>query len=305
MSLFSKKPKDPLFRYQDPTGEFDNRQLTRGLWFAKHREQLRKALIITAIIWCVLSVGGSVVLWIKYVSYDLWIDNAALIRQTQEFTNFTEVQEQYRALPLQFAPSQVFQSNSNRYDFVTPVKNDNERFLARVFYHYEYAGGETPAQTILLLPSSEAVLIALGQETGSGFPSQARLVIDDIRWKRINPHVIADIEQYTKDHLMIPMSDFVFQPEQIAQGLFHSEVSFTITNNTAYSYWEMPIQVVLFRGQNMVGVLYTLLPEFLSGEQRRIELFTPAPLSSVDSIELHPIINIFDPSVYIDVGTNI
>lgn len=303
MSIFFKKSANKLSRYQDPTGEFGNSELKKAFWFAKYRIQLRKAFIGCLIFWCVVTVGTSLVLWGKYFAYDLWRDNANLASQSQEFVNFAAIQEQYRARPIQFGQSLIFQSNTNRYDFVTPVNNPNERFIARVFYHYEYAGGKTPQQTLLLLPLIQTPMVVLGHETQSGFPSRATLVVDEIRWKRVNAHAIPDIQEYMTSRLLFPVSDVGFEPQNTAEGLLSSQVSFTISNDSVYHYWDVPLHVELLRSGQLVGVLSTSLTQFRAGDVRRIELFTTATLPFVDDVRVSPIINIFDPASYIDVGS--
>lgn len=301
MGLLNKKPSK-LSKYQDPTGEFDNTQLKQAAWFAAHRLQLRKALIVFLSVWCGLTVGISLILWMKYFAYDVWQDNDRLAAQTAEFQNFTLTQSQYRARPLDIGGTRVYQSNTNKYDFVTPVSNPNERFLVRVNYHFEFGGTSTTAQTMVLLPGQRVPATALGVNTERGFPSQVRFVIDDRIWKRVSAHAIPEIEEFMSERRNFVVSDIAYEPDNEAEGRFANQVSFIITNESVYNYWDVPLYIELLRGSETVGILFTSLAQFRAGEIREVDLRYVGDLPFVDSLRVSPVLNIFDPNAYMDVS---
>jgi len=76
-------------------------------------------------------------------------------------------------------------------------------------------------------------------------------------------------------------------------------LEFKITNQTAYAYYEAPLQILLYSGSELVGVQTYSVNNFLAGEKRNVNLSWPGGLQTVSRTEVKPNINILDDDVYL------
>ena len=142
----------------------------------------------------------------------------------------------------------------------------------------------------------------LGVQSEVGFPRQARLVIEDIQYKRINAHSIADPQEFIDTRLTLMVSGTTYIAKNEAEGVASNGVSFSVENNTVFSYWELPMYIELLRGGQTVGVTYTNVRDFRARTSREVELFFVQSLPFIDSIRIYPLVNVFDPTVFQDPG---
>ncbi|PIR74278.1 MAG: hypothetical protein COU35_03225 [Candidatus Magasanikbacteria bacterium CG10_big_fil_rev_8_21_14_0_10_47_10] len=296
--MFGKKQEDKLKKYQDTSGSLSSKGLERGIWFVRHKLQLRKIIVIILSSWGAITVGIGLIIWGKYIAYDYWQDRALYRSQVLEFPNYESRQNMYEARPLIFGQPQVYQGSRNTYDLVTPVSNPNPMFVAHIHYEYQFATGRTPAQTVTILPGTESYAPLLGFENES-FPARAQLVVDDIVWERLDTHVIADPASFREERLAFEPENLAFTQSQDGIG---STLTFDLTNNSVYSYWQADFLVLLYRGNDVVGVVHMSEPTFRGGERRSVDYRLYQDVGGVSRIELIPLINIFDSHSYLPVG---
>jgi hypothetical protein len=297
----SKKEPSKLSQYQDPTGEFRNREFQLGFWYVKHKLLLRNIFIGVLTTWSVITIGIGLFVWGQYLFVGYWDDEDLLIEHITTFQNYSAVQPLYEARSLEFDSSKIFKSAEGRYDFFTPATNPNNNFLAHVDFHYVYGQVDTAVETLTLLPLSTQGLIVYGHESGQ-YPAQARMVIDAIRWERIDPHMIVDAGAYMQERVLFSIDNFSFTRPDTAGGSFTNELSFDIRNDSVYSFWEPTFQVLLKRGASVVGVIPFSEKEFRAGQSRTVKIYTFADVTKVDNIDVIPTVNVFERDVYIAVG---
>ncbi|PIT86494.1 MAG: hypothetical protein COU33_02845 [Candidatus Magasanikbacteria bacterium CG10_big_fil_rev_8_21_14_0_10_43_6] len=296
-----KKEVSKLAQYDDPSGDFVNRDFRAGLWYVQHKLLLRKIVIGILSTWSTITIGIGLFVWAQYLFVGYWDDEDLLATHINTFQNYRAIQPAYEAVSLSYDTSKIFKSAEGRYDLYTPVTNPNRNFLAHVDFHYVFGQTDTPVQTTTLLPQSTQALIQFGFESDL-YPAQARMIVDDIRWQRIDPHAIADIGGYMSERLLFSVEDFSFTRPGEAEGILTNEVAFTLVNNSVYNFWEPTFAALLKRGQSVVGVLPISEKEFRRGESRSVNIYTFAEVTQVDSIELIPLFNLFDRQEYIDIG---
>jgi hypothetical protein len=296
----SKEPSK-LSQYVDPSGDFSTKEFTLGYWYVQHKLLLRKIFIWILLSWSIITIGIGLIVWGHYLFVGYWEDEQLLASHIGTFQNYSAIQPAYEAQPLSYDQSRLFKSADGRYDFFTLVRNPNEDFVAYVTFHYVYANVETARQTQAVLPRLEQGLVVYGHETLS-YPAQAQLIIDEIRWQRINPHVVFDPSSYMAERLRFRVSDFEFIRPGGEEPTLTNALSFGLHNESVYSYWDASFHVLLKRGEAIVGVIPLSETQFRAGESRDVDIFTFAELTQVDSIEVLPTINVFDTSAFISVG---
>jgi len=132
-------------------------------------------------------------------------------------------------------------------------------------------------------------------------PRQARLEVNNLHWKKINAHEIADYDAWKMERLNIVFEEVKFLPAVIRDKFTISRASFSAKNLTAYSFWDAGVYVFLYRGSALASVNYISLEEFISGQTRPVQVSWFEPLSSITQVKVIPEINIFDKKAYMPV----
>lgn len=297
----SKKEVSPLSQYIDPSGDLSTSDFKRGYWYVTHKLLLRKIVIGLLLVWSSVTIGIGLFVWGQYLFVGYWADEDLLISESMTFQNYAALQPLYEAQPLSFEQSRLFQAADGKYDFVTMVYNPNEKWVGTVTFHYVYADVITPSEQQTVLPGATQALIIYGHETPT-YPSDARLIIDDIAWQRVDPHIVKDPGAYMDERLRFRVDEFTFTRPGGEVSVLTNALDFTLTNTSVYSYWDASFHLLLQRGDILVGVIPLSELQFRAGDVRDVNIFTFADLNQVDSIEVLPRMNVFDPSVFMPAG---
>lgn len=291
------KEKNNLSRYVDTTGELSSTQLKISSWYLRHKILLQQIGFGMLVGFCVAIGSFSLFSWGKYFFVDYWQDKKLLTGQTQEFQNYAQLQNLYKAKDIQVLEVQYYGSALNRYDFFATAVNPNERWIANVDYHFVYSGGETKVYRSTLLPGSKRPLAAFGQEIES-YPGEARFVLDHVTWETIDPHKIFNVGAYLKERLMFNFDNFVFSPPS-KTGASVPAFSFDLYNDSAYSFWEAVFYVELLNDNQTVGYIYLSVPNLMSLEKRTVNLRYFGDNLTVTDVKLIPVVNVFDQNIFI------
>jgi len=293
-----KKPQDKLSQYIDPTGEFTNRKLKISEWYVRHKILLRKILILLLSVWSVVTIGTGLFVFGEYLIFG-YTDREVMIEEmSKSYINFNQIKTRYQPKELTVGKPVSFSSTEGRYNFMVEVTNPNDRWIADVKYSFAYGSGETKHAMMSIFPMQELPLVVLGHEEATR-PRNIHFTLHDVTWKRINPHEVFDPEKFMNQRLQFDVGSFNFVPADHARGIVSHIISFEITNNSLYSYWD-PSFCVLFmdRGQ-IVGVDKIIIEQFRAGEVREIEINSTLDQLRVTEVKVIPIINLFDKTVYI------
>lgn len=296
-----EKIKSKFSRYTDPTGEFSNRALKLAEWYLKHKLLLQKIGKYILVGWCVVTVGYSFGYWLYYFSYGYFQDQKMATQSVAQFQNYKNLQTMYGAKDLVVKDVDVYNSVSDLYDFAAQVENPNERWVARVTYRFAFSGGETSLTTTVLPPQGARPVALFGAAAGS-YPVGARLVIEKIDWRRLNPHVDVDIKNYIAERSKFSVERFAFTPASRSAGILNNMIEFDLFNDTAYSFWDAEFYVELKDRGETVGLIHLNADKFKAGEKRRIDLRSFVDNLRVSDIIVWPVFNVFDVGEYMKAG---
>ncbi len=194
-------PENKLFtRYVDPTGEFSNRELIAGTWYVRHKPLFKNILIAVLFLWGVVSVGGSVLYVLFYVSEGYWNDQQIFAEEAARPAVNVAARTRMAALPLQIGPIDILESSKDRFTPVATVDNPNELWIAILTYRFVYDGGQTPVQTAVVLPGSSSPLPAFGGVYGA-FPSNVRLEIVSRSWRRLSARTVSKPKEFVQNQV--------------------------------------------------------------------------------------------------------
>jgi hypothetical protein len=294
------KPNKKFDKYVDATGEYSNRQLKLSEWYLKHKILLAKIGTIILIAWCVVTMTFGLWKWGEYIIFGYSADKQLYAQQTIEFTNYEELHVLYGAKELGISGVRVFRSGPDQYDLVAAVENSNVRWHATVTYHFSFGGEDTPQQDVIILPNTTQPIVRFGHAT-TQFPRNIQFVVDNVSWRRINPHSMPDVAGFIAERRQFTASDFDFKRAAGSSSAI-PEIGFSVKNSSAYSYWRPVFYVELLNNRVPVGVLFLSIPEFMAGQTRDISLRYFGDSLSVTDIQLSPIVDVFDSDVFINPG---
>ena len=258
-----------------------NRELKFSYWYITHKLALRRWLAIFLIIASVL-IWFYVIFEMTFYAIDYNLEAYNLSRLASGQNSYLDGLETRAPKPLSFSPINILLGDDNRRDFFVEAANPNPNWLAVFNYKFTAPDSGGESKWGFILPGEKKYLMGLGLEN-----AESGLEIADLRWRRIN-----DFERTKNERLRFNITSEEFQGG-VAPGDPNS-VSFNITNDSAYNYWEVGIQVFLWSGGQLAGVNYITINQLKTGETRKVELNWANRLPRIDSIQVIPDINILD-----------
>lgn len=298
--MFGNK-KDKIDSYIDSGNEYSNQELKMSEWYLRHKIALGHLFIFLLIFWCVISVTGSLMYWGYYLLIGANQDEQMSVRQSVEFSNYEQMHSLYGAEELIFQGQEIYESATNRYDFVARAINPNKRWVAILTYKFSFAEKDTETQTTIILPNTKRPLIIFGQEATS-YPSGVKLVVLNVRWRQINAHDVFDTDSFIKERTNFRFDNFKFIPENRAYGYLNNSVAFDWFNDSPYSYHKVDLYIELFNSGETVGFIYLPVQKFRTREQRHLEGRIMGGDLYVNDIQVYPVVNVFDSGEYINPG---
>ena len=289
-----------LKSFQDIEG-LSTKKLNFGLWYVEHLKQLRLALIIFLVGLAVVSWFWTIYGFAYYLISGMKQDDILIDEIAQTSGADHSYISQSAPQGLNFSPVQVLNSTDKKYDLVAQIENINLKSWAQFDYYFSFGSQATKKSSGFILPGETKYLLALAEPTATR-PANVQLIIENLRWQRVNQHQISDWQDYYESHLAIVNTDIKFTPasqSDLSQKLGLNQLSFNSFNRTPFNYWQVDFIILLYSGNALVSVDKYGLTDFMSGENRPVQLSWPGNIGRIDKIEIIPEINIMDDNIYI------
>lgn len=288
-------PKGDFHRYEDPTGEFTSKDLSLGWWWVKYKVLLYRLLIGGLI---ALSAGFWLFSLVKWGIFLFDMPNANLLeKQSTSFINYNNLIQHFNPKPLQIISTNLFQDGIGKVEAIAEVENLNDDFYVSFDYVFLINGTTTAPAKALILAKSKTLVAALGfADTGA---SGAVLQIKNLQWQRISAHDIKDAKSWQDSRINFSVASTTFENPVSTPVLKSNRLAFILKNESAYGYKQPRFYVGLYTQGTLVGVMPLQTDDFRSQEEKSIDLRNFTPNLQVQSIEIFPQINIYDPAVYL------
>ncbi len=283
-------------RYVDPTGELSGKELKYSLWFAKNKFFLYKILVWVLISFSILTWGFSIWWWGNYLVFGKNREQS-VFKQLANFTNFTNLDTTAQPTPLGVVGAYVVPGGVNLYDVVAEVSNSNSRFMASFDYYFIVDGEKTATHHAVFLPGETKLVGHFGLKSTNS-PGSPVLVFEKVSWQRISNQTIKDPASWQSEHLNFSVDNFEFVRTESTDGASAHIIRFNLNNNSPYSYSLPQFYAGLFLQGSLVGVFPITLQDFKSLEKRPVDLRSFVTTLQADEVKIFPLINIYDPSVY-------
>lgn len=147
------------------------------------------------------------------------------------------------------------------------INNSNAGWWGEFDYYFLVEGQKSGEGKSFILPNETKYLTAFNQSYGLG--GDVTLIIENMKWARIDKHKIPDWQDYKNKHLDILIKDIQFTAADNNSADNINQLVFTAINKTAYNYQEADFVAVLSSGPRVVGVNRYQFSDFLSNEERQ------------------------------------
>lgn len=288
----------------DPTreGQLSEDKLKMGYWWVTHKVMVRKAFSV------VLGIVGGLMLAYGGFGFLDWFfgsgvrERAEMGSMTKQWIDYGAFREAGAPKPLVIDDAVMLESGDKTYDFYSTVSNSNLRWWIELEYQFDAAGADIKPSKAYVLPGETKALYALGVKSDSR-PGGPSITIINFAWHKVNPHMVQpDYATWAQARLRFSIEDVVYAPPAATDQIAISRASFKVTNDTAYSYWNVGFFVTLYSGNRVAGINYVTISELRSGDERTVEASWFGELPSISRVEVAPEVNIFDDRAYIAVG---
>ena len=284
-------------KYKDLDG-LTMKKLNFGLWYLEHKKILLNSLYIFLII-----IG--VVTWFlffktfgHYVLIGMNEDQKLIDDMINNPGISHEQVLKMSAQAIQVKSADVILNSNGTYDIVTKISNINKKYFSRFSYSFDVNNKKIGPFEGFVLPSEEKFLILLDQEF-SRRPSSVNLDIKN-SWSKLDGHVIRDWAPYRDNYIDFVVENKVFsnpKESNLSEKLNLSVVEFDIINNSAYSYYLVDLDILLYSRGKLVSVSKYSLEKFISGETRHVNITWPGKVTRADLVEVHPNIDIMADNI--------
>jgi hypothetical protein len=207
------------------------------------------------------------------------------------------------AASLRVSDTQVFDLGNGEYDLYVEVENVNTDWYATFDFYFERSGQKSDVEHGFSLPGESRPLISFRQ-TFDSRPSGVDVTIDNLRWQRVDHHVIADVEDWLATHDAFTLKEDSYALDHEVGDETIGRSTFTVENESSYSYFNAEFLVLILRGNALAGVNTATIAGFETGEERNVTVnwFSGAPSSG--TVKIVPNINYFDENVYMSLPTD-
>ncbi len=271
-----------------------------SLWWVNHREQIKG---LAYALFIALDAG--------FLCFAIWtLADSFLISNSRERLAVAEMAAYgqsdlnaqtlaHAAQPLQPGDALVLAGQGTVADAYAPLTNPNADWWATFDYAFQSdAGTATKPQHGFILPGEkEKPLLALATPDLGGAHA-ATLVLSNTVWHRVDAHVTGDYATWSASHLAFAITNPAFVTNVPFAGKTVGQTTFTVTNDSSYSYYNPAFDVLLMRGSSVVGVNRTVLESLDSGATQQVAIDWFGALPAAGSVSVVPDVNIFDPAVY-------
>jgi len=279
--------------------DLTEKQLKFATWYVRHKLLLKKILIVFLIVSSITFWGYSFYGLINYYFIDGPKFSMAM-KELSRLTNFETIRLKIQPKNLEVGNVSVLAAGKDRYDLWVKIFNPNLSWYVEFDYDFVVDGERSLERKGFILPNEEKFLLGLGTEAKAK-PRQPSLEIKNLKWQRINAHKIPNYQSWRDDRLNFVFENVKFSPAVIKDRVTVSRASFVAKNLTAYSFWDVGLNILLYRGSSIAAVNYVTLEEFISGQRREVEVSWFESLPSITQIKIEPEVNIFDERVYMPV----
>jgi hypothetical protein len=268
----------------------EDRQVDNALLYARNKLRLRLGIIIGLVVlsaWSIIFTANGYFVYLSRYSElsrsmkDLWTDQY----------HWVDVHAQNAPQDIVLDRVYLFPRGNNTYDLAVEAYNPNQQWaIANVKYQFLSDGQTVAAGESSLLPGEKRLLTVYGQKSDSLLQVPNTVNVFDYQWRKVTAN-LTDAWQYPQ-----PAQ---FQARRVvdssgAPSVVPARVVWSATNNTGANLAVVRWQVILRSGGTVVYVGDYQAEKLAYRETRSYSLAVSDTISRVDTVEVHPVYDMFD-----------
>lgn len=286
-------------RYHDPEG-LSVAKMDFGFWILSNKSNLVSAFYFSLLLFAFASWSFFFFQFFSYLVYGI-TENRDVTREVM-YNKLPSIDFYYEkaATNLMYYPVQVIPGNGTKSDLLTQIKNPNKDHYATFKYTFKNNGEILTEEDGFILPDETKHLLSLGYELDSALGG-LQVEVSDIQFYRTNPHLFGDWDNFEETHMDVDIFNVVFAPSgntQLSERIPLSTLSFDISNNSSYNYWNFPVIISLYNYSDIISVSKYNVNDFESETERNVSFAWPGKLKAVTDIKIEPDVNITQDDIY-------
>ncbi|MFC1612786.1 hypothetical protein ACFL23_00450 [Patescibacteria group bacterium] len=286
--------------FKSPYHELSDDKLNRGYWFVSHKIFLKRLTYFILFFLFFVLILFNIYRLINYYTtgqkkYEYELQKLYSQQMDYERLNKIRAPQNIRMGEIKIINSGKEIDDKN-YNLIANIENPNKKFKITFDYQFTASGKPLNKYSSFILPGQKKILFDFKSNVRGA--ESIKIILDNLKYNRISPEISKDPVSFTNEHLIFDVQDVNLT--QIETKNSFSKITFNLTNNTAYNYWEPGINVILYKNKTIIGVDYILLKELRSGETIPLSVNWYNQLPSTIKLSVIPNIDIFNPNGYID-----
>lgn len=266
-----------------------DKELKWGYWFFLHREKIKQTALIVGI---ALTAG----IWI-YGGWQ-WVDWFSSRKADQEMlrlmavsqVNWQAYESRNNPVPLTVGVASSVPGGQGKYVMVAEVKNANSRWGALQLAYTFTADDKTVSGNTFVLPADSTYVVSQPMALPHQ-PQQVSIVLDKVEWKKV-----ADPNTFPVPSFSVTDQSLTRPSTASAGETSPARLRFTLTNTSAYNFWQTLVTVVLTAGGSVQVVGQQTLTDVASQGSYPVEFYWPRGVPPTDHVIVKPTVNVLDPA---------
>lgn len=283
----SKKGDEQIKQYQDPN-KLIPKNLELGLWLASRKHQIIRWLTIILAVVAAALVIYSLYGYIYY--FTIGQEQDRTMHEGGAVIDISDYRLQTKPLDLKVGTAKALASD-NGTDFSVRLSNPNDKQYAAFEFCFvsgdqELCGGD------FILPQEEKEIISLNSSIPAS--GNVKFEITKIYWQKLRAGEVPDWNAFKNQRL-----NFVF--EDVKFSTYSNDVAyleFSVTNNSAYSYFAVPLDIIVRRADGIAALNRYVVQDLNSRSRREVRLLWPEGAAARGQVEIVPALNILDNRLY-------
>lgn len=259
--------------------------LKLSYWFVSHRQQFRR--------WWFIVLLGIDFLLIVYVAIALtfYISGTSEARQVITSMPRTAISSSYKTghqpMTPTFSETFLLTRGDGRSDLAVRVQNNDTRWAGVIHYTFTYQEQTIASGTSYIAPSAIGYLLGLNASLAETVQSSAvTMTVSSIDWIFTSSHPDAVMPSFLVGSTHLTATTQSGSPATV--------VTSTVSNTAVVGWREVPVNVVLTIGDQIVGVNQFVVRNWESLADRTINVQWRRSFSSSVLVNIIPVANPFD-----------
>ncbi len=272
-----------------PIKSQQDRQVDNALLYARNKLRLRLGIVIGLVLlsaWSIIFTANGYFVYLSRYSElsrsmkDLWTDQY----------NWAEVHAKNAPQDIVLDRVYLFPRGNNTYDLAVEAYNPNPQWtVAAVKYQFQSDGQNVASGESSLLPGEKRLLTVYGQKSESLLQVPNVVNLFDYQWRKLTIH---------PEEIWLYPQPAQFQARRVVDSggvpsVVPARVVWSATNNTGSNLAVVRWQVILRSGGSVVYVGEYQADKMAYRETRNFSLAVTDTISRVDTVEVHPIYDMF------------